>query len=107
MHFRLPEASDTQWTRAGRSKTFTASRAAASGLLSGKRHSLTLHGVECEQVQPIFPEAYVCRWKDRNTLVLALLSQGKGSRTTDHPGIEGAKGILARRYAMVTVEKCE
>lgn len=65
---------------------------------------MVLHGVECERAEPIAPEAYRCKWEDRNTLVLAFLRQGCGTRTTEIQGIRDAPGIVGKRHAMVTVE---
>jgi hypothetical protein len=63
-----------------------------------------LYGVKCERVEPITPEAYVCRWQDRNTLALGLLSQCKGTRISVREAIEGAPGIVGRPFAVVEVE---
>jgi hypothetical protein len=63
-----------------------------------------LHGVQCERTSDVTSESYVCRWEDRNKLMMGLLSEGKGSRMSERPGIQDAPGICGRRFAMVTVE---
>jgi hypothetical protein len=65
---------------------------------------MTYNGIEVERVQPITPEAYRCRWDDRNKLVLVLLHDGKGSRTSFRPRIHDAKGITGQDFALVEVE---
>ena len=65
---------------------------------------MILHGVECTRTEPIVPEAYVCRWQDRNDLALGLLKEGKGSITKDRPGNPDVKGLLSKRHAVVVVE---
>jgi hypothetical protein len=65
---------------------------------------VTYKTVEVERVQQIAPEAYICRWDDRNALALALLQDGKGSRISFRPRIHDAKGITGRDFALVEVE---
>jgi hypothetical protein len=64
---------------------------------------MTYHGVECERVAVSIPEAYICRWQDRFKLICGLLSEGKGTRLIDRPGIEQMKGITRHRYALIQV----
>jgi hypothetical protein len=61
-----------------------------------QRRPMTYKTVEVERVEPIAPEAYRCRWDDRNKLALALLQDGKGSRISFRPRIHDAKGITGR-----------
>jgi hypothetical protein len=65
---------------------------------------MTYKTVEVERVQPIAPEAYRCRWADRNALALALLQDGKGSRTSFRSRIHDAKGITGQDFALIEVE---
>ena len=65
---------------------------------------MTYHGVECEKVDNITAEQYVCRWADRNTLAIGVLAEGKGVVIKEKPGIENAKGILKRTFALITVD---
>ncbi len=65
---------------------------------------MTYHWIECERVKPEVPEAYICRWEDRNALAIALFSDGKGTIIKKRPADEHSKGITKHTYALIIVD---